>query len=303
MSLLKAGQSAKHREGSRGCFFNRACPVGILCLCLLLLLESATAGQAEGYEPPLLTLPLVADLIGEELQYDISFMWFERLATGSISLEETDTEGRYLLTMQAQTRGMAALFSRNRTEKFETLVDIGSEGQLRPLWHSSSRITWRGDPENKRERIARYRFDYQTGTIHYERISNGKVKKVQQFDLDPDNPFYDILSAFYNFRLGFFGPPTQGKTLIPTFHHKGAQEIVVEPLGDPGYSERNFFAADSFLCRVLIDPEVFGTTSRDVYVAFDDNMRLQQGVIKRVVGVGDLRGELVFHDGMTGGNR
>lgn len=233
----------------------------------------------------------VESMVGESLEYDISFLWFERLATGSIELLQTDKPSIYLLRMQAQTRGVAAVFTRNRTELFETTVDIGADGRLRPLVHSSQRMTWR-DPDSVSARTVRYTFDYDVGKIFYERIRNGRVSQEQWFDLDPEQPVYDILSAFYNLRLGFFDTSEGDHLVIPTFHHKVEQDIVVEPYRNPSFRDQDFFGEGADLYRVLIDPSVFGTSSRDVFVSFDDDMRLQRGIIKRISGIGDLRGVL-----------
>lgn len=234
--------------------------------------------------------PAYARFLNESLEYDLSFMWFERLAVGTMEFLPTDLPDQFLLRMEARTRGLAALFTRNRIEKFETLVDINSDGRLRPLLHSSHRITGSGDSIS--ERIARYTFDYEEGTILYQRIRNGKISDDQWFDLDPHHPVFDILSALYNFRLGFFGWPDSGPVLIPTFHHRGEQDILVELFVDPSSRDKQFFSSDMSVYRVLMDPVVFNTHSRDVFISFDQEMRLDKGIIKRLVGLGDLRGEL-----------
>lgn len=253
---------------------------------LLLLLVQLSSALAITEERRL----AIAALVGESLHYDMSFLWFERLAVGSIEFLPTADPAVYLLRMEARTRGLAARFTRNRIEKFETIVDIGSQGQLRPLSHSSHRITGSGDSIS--QRTARYTFDYQAGTIRYERIKNDKVHEDEWFDLDPEKPVYDVVSALYNLRLGHFGTPGTDHILIPTFHHRGEQDIVVEPLGKVGSSEHAFFGAGERLCRVQMDPAIFNTRSRDVLISFDEQMRLDKGIIKRIVGLGDLRGVL-----------
>lgn len=258
--------------------------VTLSTLLLLLVQLSTVQAQTAGRHP------VIDDLIGESLHYDMSFLWFERLAVGFIEFLPTADPGVYLLRMEARTRGLAARFTRNRVEKFETIVDIGSHGQLRPLSHRSHRITGSGDSIS--QRTVRYTFDYQDGTIRYERIKNGKVREDEWFDLNPEEPVYDVVSAFYNLRLGYFGMPGTDKILIPTFHHRGEQDILVEPVGKMRSAENHFFDDGGRLCRVLMDPAIFNTRSRDVLLSFDKQMRLDKGIIKRVIGLGDLRGVL-----------
>jgi hypothetical protein len=259
--------------------------IAALSTLLLLLVPLAPAQAQTGVRQG-----AIDALIGESLHYDMSFLWFERLAVGFIEFLPTADPAVYLLRMEARTRGLAALFTSNRIEKFETIVDIGSHGQLRPLSHSSHRITGSGDSIS--QRTVRYTFDYQAGTIRYERIKNGKVHEDEWFDLNPAEPVYDVVSAFYNLRLGYFGIPGTDKILIPTFHHRGEQEIVVEPVEKMRSAENLFFGDGGRLCRVLMDPAIFDTHSRDVLLSFDEQMRLDKGIIKRVIGLGDLRGVL-----------
>jgi len=227
----------------------------------------------------------------EILEYDISFLWFDNLAFGSIAFLPMQEPEVYQLVMQAQTRGLAARFTRNRIERFETVVDVISDGSLRPLIHSSHRITGTGD--SKSERTVRYTFNYNTGIITYERIRNGILLVKKDFYFNRENPVYDILSALYNFRLGLFGTPDTNVTSIPTFHHRTGEEIIeIEELTDMNSKDMRFFNDGSSFFRVLIDPSIFNTSSRDVLISFDSEMRLQKGIIKKLVGLGDLRGEL-----------
>lgn len=227
----------------------------------------------------------------EILEYDISFLWFNNLAVGSIAFLPMQEPETYQLVMQAKTRGLAARFTRNRIERFETVVDVLSDGSLRPLIHSSHRITGTGD--SKSERTVRYTFDYNIGNITYERIRNGLIVNKIDFCFDPENPVYDILSALYNFRLGYFGTPDANPISIPTFHHRIGEEVIeIELLKNIGSKDMRFFDNDSIFFRVLIDPSIFNTKSSDVFISFDSEMRLQKGIIKKLIGLGDLRGEL-----------
>ncbi len=230
------------------------------------------------------------DLVGESLRYDISFLWFDTLAEGSLQLLQGEQEGTFHVILEAKTLGVAAFFTRDRVEKYQTLMEIGPSGLLQPLWHSSHTI--RGSRKSRKEKITRYTYDYSSGRVRYERIKNGRQRSDKWFDMDEGEPLFDILSALYNLRLGFFGQSGEEIIEIPTFHRKGTQKIVVKPLLKLNKKDKKFFAGDAVQCRILVDPEVFGTKGRDVFASFDFNMRPQKGIIKDVIGMGDVKGTL-----------
>ena len=248
-----------------------------------------SAGPADSSHP-------VNALVGERLTYDIGFLWFDRLAQGTISLERGAVPGTYLIRMAANTLGVAAFLTGNRVEHFETLIEIGPDGLLRPLRHDARTRRTKGGEE--RERIKQYRFDYRQEWIHYQKNKNGRIVADESFRLDPGRPLFDILSALYNLRLGFFGVPGQGRIMIPTFHPEGPEDIVIAPLSLDTPSERSFFSGAAYLCRILVDPEVFGTRGRDILASFDQQWRPYRGVIKNVIGLGDVRGQLTKADRM-----
>lgn len=260
----------------------------IVKIMFLFLFLSGLTGPSFSQELPRVEHP-IQSLVGEFFEYDISFLWFDKLAEGSLQLSRGEQPGTFLVVMQARTLGMAAFFTRDRVEKFQTLMQIGSTGLLQPLWHSSHTIRGKGD--SRKEKITRYTFDYNSGQVRYQKIKNDRVYKDKWFSLEEDKPLFDILSAFYNLRLGFYGETGQKTIFIPTFHRKGPQDIVVAPLRKTNKKDRNFFATDVVQCRILVDPTVFGTKGRDILVSFDEHMQPQKGIIKNVIGMGDVRGK------------
>jgi Protein of unknown function (DUF3108) len=265
----------------------------ILLFFLGLLLPCLPAFSAQTQSHP------VNSLLGEKLEYDISFLWFDHLAEGTISLIRGEEDGTYLVTMEAKTLGVAAFFTRNRVETFKTLMRIGSGGLLQPIWHSSH--TLRDKANGKSEKISRYTFDYENRQVRYQKIKNNRAYDDQWFELETDNQLFDILSALYNLRLGYFGSVGKERLLVPTFHRKGQQDIVIEPLTDLCKKDQKFFSSAATTARILVDPSVFGTKGRDVLASFDAMMRPQKGIIKNVIGLGDVRGTLRPPDDRVGG--
>lgn len=256
----------------------------INALFLLFAVQVSSVAADQGNIHP------VEGLVGEQLAYDVSFLWFKRLAEGTIRLERGEQAGTYLATMEARTRGFAAFVTKNRIEKYQTLMEIGPDGFLRPLVHSSH--TYKGEGKEQREKQTSYTFDYDQRQVQYKKIKYHRIDADEMLPLETDGPVYDILSAFYNLRLEAFGSLEQQTIHMPTFHRKGVEEIVVTPAVGLKNKDKNFFAAEGTLCKVLVDPSVFKTNGRELLVSFDANNRLERGIIKNVIGLGDVKGVL-----------
>jgi len=255
-----------------------------LSLTLILLFVTATFALSANSEHP------VEELVGERMEYDISFLWFKHLAEGSIRLERGKEQGTYLATMEARTLGLAAFVTRQRVEKYQTLMEIGPNGLLRPQLHSSH--TFRGTGASRKEKRTTYRFDFANRRVNYHKIKSAMLVADEDFELGTAGNVYDILSAFYNLRLGTLGEIGQQQINIPALHRKGSEEIVVAPITEQERKREKFFAATGRVCKVLVDPEVFKTQGRELFVSFDEAYRLDRGIIKNVIGLGDVKGVL-----------
>jgi len=232
----------------------------------------------------------VEQLVGESLTYDVSFLWFKHLAEGNIRLERGEVSGTYVAVMEARTLGFAAFITRQRIEKYQTVMEIGPDGILRPLVHSSH--TFKGKGDKQREKRTSYRFDYADRTVHYRKIKDQRVTDDESLPLETDGPVFDILSAYFNLRLGAFGPLDQQALHLPTFHRKGVEEIVIAPLNQVSSGDRTFFGSSGQQCKVLVDPSVFKTKGRELLISLDQQNRLVRGIIKNVIGLGDVKGIL-----------
>lgn len=236
-------------------------------------------------------------MLGEKLSYDVSFLWFKRLAKGTISLSYGPESGQYIALLEAKTLGLTAFLTRKRIEMVETIMEIGPEGEFRPILQSAHTI--KGEGEKKTERIRTYRFDYDKRTVLYRNwIFSSKYKKGKKtlektYLMGKSGPVYDLLSAFYNVRAGAYGELERGKKLaLATFTRRGTDDIVVARVSETEQKRHAFFPKDAILCNVLVDPDTFGTKGRDIYVGFDANMVPQKAVVKKVLGLGDVRGTL-----------
>jgi len=232
----------------------------------------------------------VSAVLGEILDYNVSFLWFKKIARGQIRFEQGEKDGTYIATLSAATRGTAAFFTRNRVETYTTLMEEGPDGLLRPLLQTSD--TQKGKGSRVTHRITSYAFDFDAKQVIYSKAVNGNVEQTQRLSMDELTPVYDFLTAFYNLRLGRLGPVIPGSGIkLSAFSRKGPEEIVICRLFEEQQKLMDV-SADLLLCKVLMAPGTFKTKGRDVYVAFDQQLRPQLAVIKNVIGLGDVRGEL-----------
>ena len=261
----------------------------ILCLLICMYLSAGQLFASMPIKPAVSASHPIEALVGEQLTYDVSFLWFDRLAIGTIQLTRGEQPGTYVAMLEARTRGFSAFVTNHRVERYQTVMEVGPDGLLRPLEYSAH--TLKGEGQQQREMETSYSFDYIHHQVLYQKIKNHIVKSDEMLPLDSKEQVFDILSAFYNLRIGSFGPIDKHQIHLPTFQRKGIEEIVVEPIAK-GSEKDSFFSDDNVLCKVLLNPEVFGTDGRDLLVSFNEHNQPQKAVVKNVIGLGDVRGVL-----------
>ena len=257
-------------------------------LTLLLTLASPIAAQV----PTSATGPAkqLSTLVGEKLRYRVSFLWFSRIALGEISLQTGDRPGTYLATLRAETKGLAAFFTRDRVETFSTLMEEGPDGLLRPLVQTSDTRKGRNGDYDTRQTV--YTYDFTAHKVGYSKTVNGKREMNIEMPMPQDRPVYDFLTAFYNLRLGRFGAVEVGRDIqVTAFSRKGPEKLVITGIPDD-QGRRYGFDKGLSLCRVLLDKDTFKTKGKAVYVGFDRAWRPQRAVVPDVIGLGDVKGTL-----------
>jgi hypothetical protein len=261
-------------------------------LMVFFFLTSASGDELKTDLPNLMQGPSpIEKMVGETLSYDISYLWFDRVAQGKLSFSRGDRPDSYRAVLEARTLGVAAWLTRDRVQRYVSEMEVGPDGRLRSLSHESRIVKGKGD--DIKDRTSLYAFDYRKRQVRYQRARDGEFyKDVLLPMVEGDHP-NDILTAFYNFRAGFFGQIKEGsRYAIPTFDRDGTEEIVVEVLFPRERPDDEFFPREGILSRISLDQEVFGTGGGMVYVWFDKYGRPARGVVENVIGLGNVRGKL-----------
>jgi hypothetical protein len=163
-----------------------------LWICLVLQLALGPGPAAAGPE----TL--------EELHYRVSLGPWHDVARVHLVLKETEP-GHYLAEFSGAAQGMWRLLNRWLPERYQTEM-VYQDGRLLPL-------VYREEFQDKGQHFLKeYRFDYERGCVTLWRQVDGG-EKTKRWETSLSEPVYDLLSLFYNVRLGVLGPAPGGASL------------------------------------------------------------------------------------------
>jgi len=139
---------------------------------------------------------------GEVLTFDISFWLFKNTAHARMTFKKAgDT---YIATMEAQTSGFIGFISRNLKESMTSTMRFDSRrGCFQPL--SYQEVFTQG--ERTRKRTVTFSHDKRVLAVTYEGTGVKKKTITKKF-FKPDCD--DLLTAFYNVRLGYYGDMQKG---------------------------------------------------------------------------------------------
>lgn len=253
---------------------------------------ATTSGDAATQKPVSVAGATLESLVGEHLSYGIDFLWLKRLAKGSSRFFAGERPGTYVAYLEGKTRGMAAVVTQHRRQQYRSLMEMGPDGKLRTVVYERHII--KGKSGHKQDRAKRYSFDYEKRQILFSRGLNGEYGPAKVLPMPDEGEYYDILTACYNFRLGFFGPVERGAVFdIPSLTRKGKANIIIKVLTVEEQKRHGGYPNHGLLCRVELDKEIFKTGGGGVYVWFNDRGMPAGGVVENVLGMGDITGYLL----------
>jgi hypothetical protein len=255
--------------------------------------ESAVAAQpADGAaEADASAAGELRSLVGENRLYAIDFLFFRKLAAGELHFEETDQPGIYRAQLVGRTLGVASWLAGDRTQVYTSLLELTPAGRLRSIEHVADIEKRRWGRTRNWQRVHRY--DYRKGRVIDEKYKAGKLKKKEQLEIPAGQEPVDMLAAFYNLRIGVYGPLERGAHyLIPTYSDDGFTDIEVDVLTIEEQAKIDLLPRNGLLVKARIDPEIFDTDSGDLFIWFDDSGVPARGIVEDLVGLGDVRGYL-----------
>lgn len=258
---------------------------GLVLFVFFFAQDGSRAAETATVEKSIPTPP-----VAEKYRYDIAFLWFDRIAEAELSLQPVEEPNRWQATLEANTRGVAAWLTSDRAQHYASLMQLEDKGVFTSMRHDSN--IFKIKDGQQRSRLKRYVFDHQQRRLIQRVNRNGRQKEDVILPMPSTTP-NDILTAFYNFRNGVYGPVVEGATCrIPTYSSKGPSDIVVEVLGSKQRPPKPKFPNQGLLLKVHIDKEIFDTDNGIAYVWLDPQGRPAQVVVEDVIGLGNVRGTL-----------
>jgi hypothetical protein len=231
----------------------------IMCGLLLVALSGIAAGAPE---------------VREELHYQVSLGPWNDVARVHLTLQAT-APGRYLAEFSGAAQGMWQLLSRWLPERYQAEM-VYRDGRLQPLVYREAFM-------NKGQRVVReYRFDYENKRLALWRQAD-RGPQVKKWEVPLEEQVYDLLSLFYNVRLGALGPLAGGSSLrVPFLPTPEPQEMIfrIGPATDQGR-------------KVMLNYRPPGAESADQYYILINPQQVPTLAWTRVALFGKLSGRLL----------
>lgn len=245
------------------------------------------------------TLPVAASsaawqhLTRLDRHYDLSFLWFERLAVGKLSFSrDPASPKRYRALLEAKTLGVAAWLTGDKVQRYETLMELTPQGRLQPLEYTAIMQKKSGNEVIDKAKL--YKFNAVTRTITLTRSKDGKKGIEQPIKIAGKLFPVDFLTAGFNFISGADGPIRIGERKeIVTFTDEGKQKIIIEVLRPEDWPKTPFFRQGSgTLLKVILPAEILDTDGGAVYALLDNELLPQRVIVEKVLGLGEVRGKV-----------
>jgi Protein of unknown function (DUF3108) len=235
-------------------------------LAMLLLIALGLPGSPAKAAP--------APVILEKLDYQVSLGPWSDVARVHLVLKELEP-GHYLAEFSGAAQGMWQLLSRWLPERYQTEMVL-REGRLLPLVYREE-FMYKGKHIRKE-----FRFDHQPGRLTLWRQADGGEMR-QEWEVPLKGPVSDLLSLFYNVRLGALGPLPGGDTLrVAVLPTPKPQELVfrIGPATDQGH-------------KVMLDVRQPESGAVDHYFIYLNPERVPTLAWTRVTLFGKLAGHLL----------
>ena len=229
---------------------------------------------------------------GEELRYQLRFLWFNPAAMGRVLFEKGKGHQVYRATLEGETSGLIGWLTRYRRDSYTSYMEVIDGGKrFRPLRFEEDIVIG----EKVRKKITF--FDYGARKLIKRRM-NRRGLFIRSEEEIPDGVVYDdFLTAFYNFRRGVYGEIQRGKRYrIRTIPKGGISTIDVEIATKEEETRRRHEEGNNrdreYYVTLFLDKEITRSRTGKIEGWASKNLVPIEGAIEDVVLVGDVRGVL-----------
>lgn len=214
---------------------------------------------------------------GETLHYVIDFWLFRGTAEGELCFEKTALG--YRAYFEAETKGLLRALAGSRREVMESIMDYDPVRQrLRPLLFREMFV------QNKKVYQRTVAFDYEQGFYTCTRKAPGRKPRSTRSPL-PETQFEDMLTLYYNLRLGCYGTlPGSEKLRVPVIMKEKPSYITIE-FNAPQPQERSA----EFPARLAMERDLTHAFSKSVLTWFTPAGLLKKALVVDAYFFGDLQ--------------
>lgn len=234
----------------------------------------------------------VEGFLGEESNYNIALLWFKRAAKGSFRL--TREGDGYMAILEVETIGFIGFLTSYRHHIYRSHMSYNpDDGRLRV------KLFERYVTIGKRIEKTLTRLDNEAGHMNARFFEKGELVKVLDEPIPEGVIYEDILSAYYNVRLGNYGPLDPGRHFeIRTIPSEGESLIKVEvATDDEAIKWRRKLKIDPgdkiIAATVRVPRKIFESKTGEIKALFNEAIIPVQGVVKDYIGFGDMKCTLV----------
>jgi Protein of unknown function (DUF3108) len=244
--------------------------------------DSLNLGQYASFQPE----GDIRRFSGETLYFDVSFLWFKNAATAFVGFYEKN--GSYYAYLDAKTKGFVGFFTAYRRHIYQANFEIIDGGKRVRAKKFMRKVIEGGNVER-----ADHFFDYQTREHRWSQYKNGDLEESGKEKIPTETNFDDVLTAFYNFRNGVYGPIRKGeKYTIKTIPEKGNGEIAIHVRDieeeNNGRKEDGRKPGDDLLVDILVPKSIFKTKSGKIRLWASNHYIPLESTVKDYIFLGDL---------------
>lgn len=216
-------------------------------------------------------------------------------------------EDEYLITLEANTTGIAKSLSGNRQEFFKSEGEVFENGYLRPKRYEhivsrekkKSGLTLDISKWKKEKHVSHkiFTFDHDKQEVKEQKIKS-KEGEVHS-DSTNTTPYFapnDLLSLFFNFKAITQNFQLQKPTkLYAMGANKKDGRVDVTPVSKE-IKEKIFGLTNAHIFLAAINQPIFASKNGELFVKLDDDGICTEAVLKNVLFFGDIKGEMIEKD-------
>lgn len=270
-----------------------------LSFILLLLLSGSVASGSDSQR----------SLSDENFHYQLRFLWFKRVADGGLHIQHV-SQGRYRAELRAETKGLLGFLTANQKNHYVSEMML-APGKKHLVTRRFTKVVTSGSDISR----SVTEIDYEKGEYRWVATENGEIKDKGSKPTPKGVIFEDLLSAFFNLRIGAFGPLERGRritvTSLPYYqaNEEGQAEYQKETIRTfeiriaDALTERKHrhkfgrTGEKGFLVFVQVPRALFGQKSGEILIWFNPNLLPVSARVEDVLFLGDVAGDLRHSSG------